>query len=115
MTGLFFANHRTSMPADVVQGMDGTILGADDDDDIRVHAEREKIARPRDLAGMSGKQPARAPDPVQVEAVRLVARVKFPRQRPARRTRGDQRFDSAWHGLTGEEPAASRPFGQSPV
>src|SRR5687767_13496550 len=68
------------MAADVVDGIDGAVLVADDEDRIGVDVEREIIAGVWDFAGVTGEEPAFAPDCFQVVAVNFRIRIEGPEQ-----------------------------------
>jgi hypothetical protein len=59
------------MAADVVDGVDGAVLVADDEDGIGVDVEGEVVAGRWDLAGVAGEEPAFAPDGFEVVAIDL--------------------------------------------
>jgi hypothetical protein len=68
-----------------MQGPHGAIVTAQDQDGIRLQREGEKVARIRDLAGMTGKHPARSPNGRQIHLVDSVLGEEFSRKRPAGR------------------------------
>ena len=50
------------------QQVDAAVVASKDDHGIPVHLDREVVAGLRDLARMSGEEPAAPPDPLDVEA-----------------------------------------------
>ena len=78
------------MPADIVEGMDRSVVVSDDDDGVGMDLECEVIPRLRYLAGVPGKEPAGSPDTFDVQSVCLGLVIKLTRQRPAWAARGEQ-------------------------
>jgi len=76
------ANHRSSVPANIVERMERSVVVSDDEDRVGIDLEREIIPRLRQFTGMPGKQPARLPDTFDVQAVQLGIAIKLTRQRP---------------------------------
>src|SRR3989441_3527798 len=90
VTARLCANHRTSVPADIVECTDGAVVASNDDDGVGIDLEREVIPRLRYLASVPGKEPTGSPDTFDVQAVQLSLAIKLTRQRPALAAGGEQ-------------------------
>src|SRR5437016_9917220 len=99
VTARLCANHRTSVPADIVECMDRSVVASDDDDGVGIDLECEVIPRLRYLASVSGKQPAGSPDAFDVQPVYLGIAIKIIRQRPTRAASGEQTMAKSAAGL----------------
>ena len=80
----FRADHRASVPADVVIRAHRAVVVANDDDRVGIHPEREVISGLRNLARVSGEQPAGSPNAFDVASVNCVIAIKLAGQRPTR-------------------------------
>ncbi len=70
------------MTADVVQGMDGALLGTEDDDGVLIHFEREVISGFGNFARMPGEKPASAPEAGHVAPIDFLIGKELAGQRP---------------------------------
>ena len=78
------------MPTDIVEGVYGSVVTANDNDRVRVHLQREIIPGLGDLARVAGKQPTSPPDPFEIQLVDVVIAIKRAGQRPTVSARREQ-------------------------
>jgi hypothetical protein len=65
------------MPADIVKASNISIFVAENDERIRIHFKREIVTWPGYLAGVAGKEPACAPDALDITAVNGFAPIEL--------------------------------------
>jgi len=74
------ANHRATVPADIVQRPRLAPLIPRDNDRIRIEFDGEIVATVRNLTRVPGKKPTRPPHALAVKLVQLLIGIKLSQQ-----------------------------------